>query len=333
MIQIADTSNIANLLSRMGQERRSLEREEMQQQEQRLSQQEALYTSQLLRSNPQDRGAIIQQGYAEGVFDDEDLEAFATVDPYEMEGLIVDKLRIDGYGELLPSQYQQGGKFGRLQAAVDADGNPVFIQSSGTGQIRQAKGFTPITTAQKESQKTDELVRREKLLKDSQNKLQLQEIDLLKKRLDLTQSERMQGAKDREVESQIDLGNSIISGDLDAIFGRGEEFYPDLLRSQSGIDLKADVNQFVGQLKLAAAGKMKGQGSVSDSERKTLNEAATVLSNPNISPERARKAMEDAVDAIIMTTSGGDKTPRSTGGQSGRAKRKDSNVVKWGDLP
>ncbi len=97
--------------------------------------------------------------------------------------------------------------------------------------------------------------------------------------------------------------------------------------------MKADVNQFVGQLKLAAAGKMKGQGSVSDSERKTLNEAATVLSNPNISPERARKAMEDAVDAIIMTTSGGDKTPRSTGGQSGRAKRKDSNVVKWGDLP
>ena len=41
-------------------------------------------------------------------------------------------------------------------------------------------------------------------------------------------------------------------------------------------------------LELAAAGKMKGQGQLSDGERKILKEGATILSNQDISPEAAR---------------------------------------------
>jgi len=71
---LPDTSGIANLLSRMGKERRALQAQEQAQADERLNQQEALYTSQLLRTAPEQRMALIQQGYAEGVFDDDDMQ-------------------------------------------------------------------------------------------------------------------------------------------------------------------------------------------------------------------------------------------------------------------
>jgi hypothetical protein len=201
---------------------------------------------------------------------------------------------LDGYGS--------DKNLGRLAQGVNKEGEAVFFQTGSDGSVSIVDGITPQTVLGKENAKTEALIKREKKLQSTQNKLKEQEIKLLKQQLDLRQQETMQGAKDREIGSQLELGNAILnSKELDSIFGRGEALYPDLLRSQGGIDLKADVNQFVGQLKLAAAGKMKGQGSVSDSERKTLNEAATVLSNANISPERARKAVQNSVNAIMAT--------------------------------
>ena len=225
MIQMADTSNIANLLSRMGQERRALEREEMQQQEQRLSQQEALYTSQLLRSNPQDRGAIIQQGYAEGVFDDEDLEAFATVDPYEMEGLIVDKLRIDGYGELLPSQYQQGGSGITSYAptiitkeSLDDAGDvltqdyfSVPIVDKATGQVRTKEtpieGTIKLRSGETPQQKRDRDRAAKLKEKESEFNLRLENETKKKKRIALVKSRAKSESDDestlRNLESNL----------------------------------------------------------------------------------------------------------------------------------
>ncbi len=115
---LPDTSFITSLITRAGDERRALQAQEQAQADDRLNQQEALYTSQLLRTAPEQRMALIQQGYAEGVFDDDDMQAFQTVPAADMEGLIVDKLRIDGYGELLPSQYQQGGGSKGLPSSV-----------------------------------------------------------------------------------------------------------------------------------------------------------------------------------------------------------------------
>ena len=74
---------------------------------------------------------------------------------------------------------------------------------------------------------------------------------------------------------------------------------------------------------------MKGQGSVSDSERKTLNEAATVLSNPNISPELARKSMQDAVLAIEATM---DSSTADAGQQRTRGNPSTKTTLKWDDL-
>jgi len=300
--------------------------------------QEALVLNRIIRSDDEQAIAIAQQAYDQGLFDDEDMGALFSSGGAQGPGQAmaidrmsaVDGIKALGYEDLLPNEFKEGsGRYGRAIAGVDASGNEVFFQTDSNGNVSIVDGITPQGIKDKEDKKTDALVEREKKLNSSKNKLQLQEIDILKKQLDLEQKERMQGAKDREVQSQIDLGNTILNSDLNKIFGRGEEFYPDLLRSQDGIDMKANVNQFVGQLKLAAAGKMKGQGSVSDSERKTLNDAATVLSNPNISPELARKSLQNAVLAIQATMDGNQAQTPQPGGAGSAGAVNSSPKVKF----
>lgn len=94
-----------------------------------------------------------------------------------------------------------------------------------------------------------------------------------------------------------------LTGNLDSIYGRGESLYPNLLRSQKGIDLIADRDQLVGMLTLAGRGQLKGQGTLTDQEQKTVQQAITVLSNPDISPARAEIALNDAF--TVLETSAG----------------------------
>lgn len=94
-----------------------------------------------------------------------------------------------------------------------------------------------------------------------------------------------------------------LSGQLESIYGRGESLYPNLLRSQKGIDLIADRDQLVGMLTLAGRGQLKGQGTLTDQEQKTVQQAITVLSNPDISPARAEIALNDAF-AVLETSAG-----------------------------
>ena len=105
-------------------------------------------------------------------------------------------------------------------------------------------------------------------------------------------------ASQRTLDELRPVYDAINKYDLSIIYGRGESFYPEIMRSQEGIDLLAQRNQFVSLLQLAAAGKLKGQGTVTDSERKTLKDSATVLDNLNISPQLARKAFNDAMNIL-----------------------------------
>lgn len=88
--------------------------------------------------------------------------------------------------------------------------------------------------------------------------------------------------------------------DFDRIYGRGESLYPDVLRSQEGIDMQADVTQLINLLKLGARGELKGQGTVSDFEAKMIGDAVTVLQNQNISPEKAKEAAKQAVGILFQ---------------------------------
>ena len=104
------------------------------------------------------------------------------------------------------------------------------------------------------------------------------------------------------------LYDRLRGANLDLIYGRGESLYPDILRSQQGIDLLADRDQLVSMLKLGARGELKGQGPITEGEQGILSQAVTTLGNPNISPEKAREDL-DAAMGILFRNAGEEFTP------------------------
>lgn len=105
--------------------------------------------------------------------------------------------------------------------------------------------------------------------------------------------------------------NQLKNADLDVIYGKGEAWVPEYLRSQKGIDLIARRNQVVGMLKLGARGELKGQGPITEGEQAILGQAITVLENPNISPNLASQALDEA--RAVLYRSAGAQMPSQRG--------------------
>lgn len=127
--------------------------------------------------------------------------------------------------------------------------------------------------------------------------------------------------------------DKLINADLDKIYGRGESLYPDYFRSQEGIDQKTYRDQLVSMLKLGARGQLKGQGAVSDSESKTLNESVSVLGNPDISPALAREALQRAKEAIYRSSGKGSQGGSGKGSSTPGINENTTKTVNWSDLP
>jgi hypothetical protein len=95
-----------------------------------------------------------------------------------------------------------------------------------------------------------------------------------------------------EADSAVSQVSSLLAGDrFSAAFGKIVTNTPDIAKSQASIDAIADINQIKGLLTLESRQKLKGQGTISDGEQKILAESATVLNNPLISDERARREL------------------------------------------
>ena len=111
-------------------------------------------------------------------------------------------------------------------------------------------------------------------------------------------------ARRKEADSGIAQIDSLLLNDrFTRAFGKVVTATPELLRDQESIDAIADVNQIKGLIVLESRQKLKGQGTITDSEQKILAQSSTVLDNPLISDERARKELrkikrvfEDASD-------------------------------------
>ena len=141
--QLASLSPIANLLSKAGDERRqqqqqadlagllgqarggdsaalnqlltqntqlgglALQEQQAQQaaMQKQQDEQEALYLSSLLGTeDPQRQQAIIQEGFNAGVFDQEDIQAFSSMNMNELKKSLADELKVNGFEYLLPTQ-------------------------------------------------------------------------------------------------------------------------------------------------------------------------------------------------------------------------------------
>ena len=86
--------------------------------------------------------------------------------------------------------------------------------------------------------------------------------------------------------------NRLLSDDrFTSGFGRLATVTPATLKSQQMRDVDAEVDQVVNLIGLEARKKLKGQGTVSDSEAEALAKSATILANRLISDEAARREL------------------------------------------
>ena len=98
----------------------------------------------------------------------------------------------------------------------------------------------------------------------------------------------------RRVESDnaASVVGTLLSADFFSnAFGKIVTNTPDNLKSQDSLDAIAQLDQVRGLLSLESRQKLKGQGTITDSEAKTLEKSATILSNPLISDDLARKEL------------------------------------------
>jgi hypothetical protein len=103
-----------------------------------------------------------------------------------------------------------------------------------------------------------------------------------------------------KIDQADNIYKSLKDADLSKIYGFGESIYPEFLRSPSGAGLVAKRDQLVSMLNMAARGELKGQGPITEGEQGMLAKAASVLSNPNISPEMAREELDNAMKTIYQ---------------------------------
>ncbi len=143
--------------------------------------------------------------------------------------------------------------------------------------------------------------------------------------------EAKEAAETSEAQSAIKDIDGLLTSDLDKIYGAGEAFYPDKLLGQESKDMVAVRDRIGGLLQLAAAGKLKGQGQVSEGERQILREAASILTNETISPAQAKKELQRARKTFSDTlTRKGKEVPSSGKDTQSRKKLVNDLVSKYG---
>jgi hypothetical protein len=109
---------------------------------------------------------------------------------------------------------------------------------------------------------------------------------------DETERVKKEEAIQIEARGAVDLITDLSGSDLDLIFGREEQFKPQRARSQAGLDLQAKRKRIVSLLELGAAGKLKGQGQITEAERRILSDSVGLISNELVSPELAEQEFE-----------------------------------------
>jgi len=139
--------------------------------------------------------------------------------------------------------------------------------------------------------------------------------------------EQTQNTASSKLEDATLLYNDLANADLNKVYGKGESLYPDWARSQEGINMIAKRNQLVAMLKLGASGELKGQGTITDPERQMIGEAATLLTNPDISPQLAKDALDRAM--VVLRRNAGKPSGQSSSQNMGEGVIKQSKKLTY----
>lgn len=198
-------------------------------------------------------------------------------------------------------------------------------------RLEQQRELTPAQRERLELQKKRQDPEAQKALKEAEERGKLQakldlgveyerESALVKNEVAKMISQQGQATKLADVDNVLSILLPDDSADvLGRIYGKGEAFYPDALRSQQGLDALAARDQLVSMLQLGARGELKGQGPITEGEQDILSRAATMLGNPSISPDLAKKQVKRAVE-VLRTSAGKAQPAQPTTGNVGRFK-------------
>jgi len=137
----------------------------------------------------------------------------------------------------------------------------------------------------------------ERLSKEKRQKIALQKL-----KIDETKFKDEEGRKQaidakeirrNEADNAVDVINNLLKGDrFSAGFGRIATATPEGFLPKETVDIKAEIAQVVNLIGLESRQKLKGQGTVSDSEASALAKSATTLANPLLSDDAARKELK-----------------------------------------
>jgi hypothetical protein len=133
--------------------------------------------------------------------------------------------------------------------------------------------------------------------------------------------------KRSEALNGVDVINGLLKDDnYTHAFGRSVHMLPEYLRSQQSIDTKASVDQITALISLDSREKLKGSGTISDGEAKTLAQSATILANPLISDAVAERELrrvlgvfQDSADRNRLHPKTREEEKRKAGNPSFRA--------------
>jgi len=98
------------------------------------------------------------------------------------------------------------------------------------------------------------------------------------------------------VSGLLEKAKKLEKSDLSPILGFYDSRTPTVLPSSA--DLEADLDLVVSNLELFDTSRLKGQGTITDSERQVLRNATTVLTNRSISEKKAKEALGEIVSLL-----------------------------------
>jgi hypothetical protein len=188
-------------------------------------------------------------------------------------------------------------QLGNLARVGSSAGERVATNSVLGSQVATQKGAESTATEQAKSDvKVKEALRIEQETESGKQGIESRRLDIDETKINNDQQKQdainSKNSRREEADSAVAQITSLLTGDrFSSAFGRVVTNTPDIAKSKRSIDAIADINQIKGLLTLESRQKLKGQGTISDGEQKILGESATVLNNPLISDERARKEL------------------------------------------
>jgi len=198
----------------------------------------------------------------------------------------------------------EGNEKDQFARIIGAEGKAASLED----RLKFEADKQTIVGGTKVNQKLDELKRIESETEDKRSMIELRKITIdetkIKNLKDRQLAVDKKNISRKEARNAIDLTEGLLKGDaFSSAFGRFNNAPPEGLRTQANIDARAQVDQVTSLISLEAREKLRGQGTITDSETATLAKSATLLANPLISDPLARKELrrvrgifEDAED-------------------------------------